>query len=195
MEVWSYVFITTSEPKRVLRAVRLITGVIHADALLGGPDVVAIVSGSTIAEMVKSMEYGSCYLMEEEKPEKSLQIFEALLKKGIKGVMVTRDFPDKLRKKYELGDSRIFWLSNTDAKDTFKPVELGKLYYNLEEFLKINRFTVRPGFSFRRKYLGCAPIICCRLCPLRIAPLATKHGVRCRIAAGELDDHRRSAWS
>ena len=51
MDVWAYVFITTSEPKRVLRAVRLITGVIHADALLGGPDVVAIVSGSTIAEM------------------------------------------------------------------------------------------------------------------------------------------------
>jgi hypothetical protein len=51
MEVWAYVLITTGEPKRVLRAVRLITGVIHADALLGGPDVVAIVSGSTIAEM------------------------------------------------------------------------------------------------------------------------------------------------
>jgi hypothetical protein len=51
MDVWAYVFITTSEPKRVLRAVRLITGVIHADALLGGPDVVAIVSGSNIGEL------------------------------------------------------------------------------------------------------------------------------------------------
>jgi hypothetical protein len=51
MEVWAYVFITTSEPKRVLRAVRLITGVIHADALLGSQDVVAIVTGSSIGEL------------------------------------------------------------------------------------------------------------------------------------------------
>ncbi len=51
MEVWAYVFITTREPKRVLRAVRLITGVIHADALLGSPDVVAIVSGSNVGEL------------------------------------------------------------------------------------------------------------------------------------------------
>jgi DNA-binding Lrp family transcriptional regulator len=51
MEVWAYVFITTREPKRVLRAVRLMTGVIHADALLGSPDVVAIVSGSNIGDL------------------------------------------------------------------------------------------------------------------------------------------------
>jgi DNA helicase HerA-like ATPase len=51
MEVWAYVFITTREPRRVLRAVRLITGVIHADALFGSPDVVAIVSGSNVGEL------------------------------------------------------------------------------------------------------------------------------------------------
>lgn len=51
MEVWAYVFITTRAPKRVLRAVRLITGVIHADALLGSPDVIAIVKGEGIAGM------------------------------------------------------------------------------------------------------------------------------------------------
>jgi len=51
MEVWAYVFVTTREPKRVLRAVRLMTGVIHADALLGSPDVIAIVSGSNIGEL------------------------------------------------------------------------------------------------------------------------------------------------
>lgn len=48
MDVWAYVFVTTKEPKRVLRAVRLMTGVIHADALLGSPDVVVIVCGADI---------------------------------------------------------------------------------------------------------------------------------------------------
>lgn len=51
MRVWSYVFITTRQPKRVLRAVRLIQGVVHADAIFGSPDVIAIVSGADIAAM------------------------------------------------------------------------------------------------------------------------------------------------
>jgi hypothetical protein len=50
MRVWSYVFITTRQPKRV-RAVRQIRGVAHADAIFGTPDVIAIVSGADIAAM------------------------------------------------------------------------------------------------------------------------------------------------
>jgi hypothetical protein len=38
-------------PKRVVREVRKIEGVVRADALLGTPDVVAIVEGDDIAAM------------------------------------------------------------------------------------------------------------------------------------------------
>jgi len=85
------------------------------------------------------LDTGACYLLEEEKPKRSYEIFQDLVGKGKKGVCVTREFPDKLRKKYDLGDSTIFWLSNTEAEHSFKPVELGKLYYNLEEFLKAGK--------------------------------------------------------
>jgi hypothetical protein len=51
MRAWAYVFITTRQPKRVLRLVRKIPGVIHADAIFGSPDVIAIVEGSDIAGM------------------------------------------------------------------------------------------------------------------------------------------------
>ncbi len=51
MTPWAYVFITSRQPKKVLRAVRHIPGVIHADALFGSPDVVAIVEGEDIARM------------------------------------------------------------------------------------------------------------------------------------------------
>jgi DNA-binding Lrp family transcriptional regulator len=51
LSVWAYVFITTRYPKRVLQIVRAIEGVAHADALFGSPDVIAIVSGSDIADM------------------------------------------------------------------------------------------------------------------------------------------------
>lgn len=51
MRTWAYVFITTRNPKRVLRRVRRIRGVVHADALFGSPDIIAIVAGGDISEM------------------------------------------------------------------------------------------------------------------------------------------------
>jgi len=45
------VFLTTRTPKVVLREVRGIKGVLHADALLGSPDIVAVVAGEDIARM------------------------------------------------------------------------------------------------------------------------------------------------
>jgi DNA-binding Lrp family transcriptional regulator len=52
-KVEAYVFVDTENPgpKRVVRQIRDIDGVVRADALLGMPDVVAIVEGSDIAEM------------------------------------------------------------------------------------------------------------------------------------------------
>jgi hypothetical protein len=52
-KVWAYVFIDTENPgpKRVVREVRRLEGVVRADALLGTPDVIAIVEGDDIAGM------------------------------------------------------------------------------------------------------------------------------------------------
>jgi hypothetical protein len=49
--VWAYVFVTSRHPKRLLPLVRGIVGVIHADALFGSPDIVAIVEGRDIPTM------------------------------------------------------------------------------------------------------------------------------------------------
>ncbi len=51
MLTWAYVFITSRQPKKVLRLLRRVPGVVHADALFGSPDVIAIVAGHDIAEM------------------------------------------------------------------------------------------------------------------------------------------------
>jgi DNA-binding Lrp family transcriptional regulator len=51
MNAWAYVFISSSQPRKVLRAVRRIPGVVHADALFGSPDCIAIVAGKDIAGM------------------------------------------------------------------------------------------------------------------------------------------------
>jgi DNA-binding Lrp family transcriptional regulator len=51
MNIWAYVFITTKEPRKVVQAIRKISGVVKADALLGTPDAIAIVEGSDIRSM------------------------------------------------------------------------------------------------------------------------------------------------
>ena len=52
-KVEAYVFVDTENPgpKRVVREIRTLDGVVRADALLGTPDIVVIVEGSDIAEM------------------------------------------------------------------------------------------------------------------------------------------------
>jgi DNA-binding Lrp family transcriptional regulator len=52
-KVWAYVFVDTENPgpKRVVRAIRRLPGVMRADALLGTPDIIAIVEGNDLAEM------------------------------------------------------------------------------------------------------------------------------------------------
>jgi len=53
MKVQAYVFLETENPgpKRIVMEVRKIPGVVRADALLGAPDVIAIVEGDDIAKM------------------------------------------------------------------------------------------------------------------------------------------------
>jgi DNA-binding Lrp family transcriptional regulator len=51
MKVWAYVFITTKQPRKTVRALRKIPGVVKADALFGTPDAIAIVEGEDIAAM------------------------------------------------------------------------------------------------------------------------------------------------
>jgi DNA-binding Lrp family transcriptional regulator len=51
MEVWRSRATENPGPRRVVRAIRQLDGVVRADALLGTPDVIAIVEGSDLAEM------------------------------------------------------------------------------------------------------------------------------------------------
>jgi len=53
MTVQAYVFVKTANPgpRAACRAIRKIPGVVRADALFGGPPVIAIVEGRDLAEM------------------------------------------------------------------------------------------------------------------------------------------------
>ena len=51
MRTWAYIVISSRQPKKVLRRIRAIRGVLHADALFGTPDLIAIVDGDDIPMM------------------------------------------------------------------------------------------------------------------------------------------------
>jgi hypothetical protein len=82
------------------------------------------------------LERGLSYLIEEETPEKSYDIFTDAVTHGAQGLCITRDFPDLVRKKYGLKKTPILWLSNAEKEYAVEPVQLGKLYHKIEDFLK-----------------------------------------------------------
>jgi predicted flap endonuclease-1-like 5' DNA nuclease len=89
----------------------------------------------TEAAPVRDLERSFSYLVEEDKPETSYDLFISALKKGIKGYCITRNYPAKIRSKFDLKDVPIVWLSNVGRDNAIRPKDLEKLSLSLEQFL------------------------------------------------------------
>jgi hypothetical protein len=90
------------------------------------------------AETAKyELEKGHTYLVYEDKPFKSTEIFIDFVTHGHQGVYITRTNPQEIREKYGLEKTPIIWL--TDAKDYEKKIEpfhIMELGYTIEQFTK-----------------------------------------------------------
>lgn len=82
-----------------------------------------------------ALEKTFTYLIKEEKSERSYELFMKALSKGFKGFCVTRNYPLKIKTKYDLGDTPIIWLSNVGKENSLRPKDLEKLSVSLEQFL------------------------------------------------------------
>ncbi len=82
-----------------------------------------------------TLEPSATYLVKEEKGERSYGLFVEALGRGMRGFCVTRDYPLKIRSKYDLKDTPIVWLSNIGKEGSLRPKDLEKLSFSLEEFL------------------------------------------------------------
>ncbi|MEM2943770.1 MAG: class I tRNA ligase family protein, partial [Methanomassiliicoccales archaeon] len=81
------------------------------------------------------LEKSFTYLIKEEKSERSYYLFKQALSKGFKGFCVTRNYPLKIRSRYDIGDVPIIWLSNVGKENSLRPKDLEKLSVSLEQFL------------------------------------------------------------
>jgi len=84
------------------------------------------------------MEKGVCYLVKEKKPEVSYRLFEVLLEQKLPGLVVTRQYPERVRRERGLTDVRIVWLSHTPGEDFHNPTAIGTLAKVLQKFIEDN---------------------------------------------------------
>jgi hypothetical protein len=78
---------------------------------------------------------GFTYLLREERSTGAYKLLKRYIESGKKGFCVTRNYPEKVREMYGLGDTPILWLSNVGTKDSVRPKDLEKLSLSLEQFL------------------------------------------------------------
>jgi len=87
------------------------------------------------APSVTELERSFSYLVEEDKPEASYTLFLNALSKGMKGYCITRNYPAKIKSKFDLKDTPVIWLSNVGRENAIRPKDLEKLSVSLEQFL------------------------------------------------------------
>ncbi|MBU7036540.1 MAG: PAS domain S-box protein [Theionarchaea archaeon] len=76
------------------------------------------------------------YIVREKKPDRSLEIFYDLVTHGIPGFVISREYPEKIRTKYNLLKTPMLWLSRSEMEKTVSPDDLPKLSYIIQDFTR-----------------------------------------------------------
>jgi len=83
------------------------------------------------------LEKGKTYIINEEKPKKSNEIFIDLVTHGVHGLYITRKNPQEVRKEYGLMKTPIIWLTREKSiKGSIDPRDLVQLSHTIKEFIK-----------------------------------------------------------
>src|SRR3970282_1793533 len=91
------------------------------------------------AESSFPLEPGACYLIKEKKPDISYRLFSMLTQAKIPGVVITRQYPDRVRRERGVEDSRVIWLSQTPGQAPHNPTALGSLAKLISGFVEENQ--------------------------------------------------------
>ena len=90
------------------------------------------------------------YIVLEKKSEKSFEIFVDLVTHGMPGFLISREYPEKIKKKYNLLKTPMLWLSRSERENTIIPDDLPKLSYVVEDFTRKSQESVilMDGFEY-----------------------------------------------
>ncbi len=90
-------------------------------------------------DMPEGIIRGNTYLIIEKKDVFSMKLFKEIVNKGMKGLLVTRQYPEKVRKNHGLKETKMIWLSNVDRENTVRPKNLEKFSLTIEQFLAVEK--------------------------------------------------------
>ena len=82
------------------------------------------------------LEPAEGYIIVEKKPEKSFELFCDLVTHGIPGFVISRNHPDKIKRKYQLLKTPVLWLSRLKMESTLHPDSFSKLIYVVQDFTR-----------------------------------------------------------
>ena len=93
------------------------------------------------AEGVSSLELsrGLCYLVKEKKPDLAFRFFKQLVSEGLPGLVITRQYPDRVRRDHALPEAKVLWLSHTPGEDYHNPTAIGTLAKTISRFVEDNK--------------------------------------------------------
>lgn len=81
---------------------------------------------------------GSFYLVEEKKPDYSYELFNDTVSGDIPGLVITRDYPPDVLKKYSLELCNVHWLTHLVGENHINPTALGLLLSRINSFIESN---------------------------------------------------------
>lgn len=82
---------------------------------------------------------GMTYVIEEEKPLRSLEIFSEMMHCGVDGLCISRYHPEKLQERYNISPENVIWLTQTSGSELryrcVEPTNLPRLSSMITDFL------------------------------------------------------------
>ena len=112
-----------------------------AREVLGKEEISSVPEKKEEGRAEKGEEYelfpGSSYILEESRPVLCHIMFESYLNRGYAGLNITRTNPGKLRRKYNMADARLVWLTDRESikEETVEP-GLEMVMYLIEDTLE-----------------------------------------------------------
>lgn len=89
------------------------------------------------------LERGYSYLIKTDDPDPAFRIFEDYLLHGIPGMCISREYPEKLKKRYRLDGAKMLWLSyDRDIPYAREPTNIPLIFSEVKSFLDSDREVV-----------------------------------------------------
>lgn len=95
-----------------------------------------------LGESKGDIKVGYTYIVREQKPNKAYEHFWNMMERGCRGLLITRQHPDHVEKKYGPNELKVLWLSTTLGKTYVDPHNLGSLTNIINRFVENGSKTV-----------------------------------------------------